>query len=265
MQKVAELDWSMKKALVEQSRDHTWELSLTNDDQWRTRLREHFEKIFYRQQQVTVTAKIRGILDQLTAQCKKTPWVPFSIEDLQAVKEKWKKGKSCGPDMVSHEAPKAILPHPTWGNRLLEIFNDMLYTICVVKSIETGATVVLAKITQPVTWGDTRPITLSSVLLKTFGQLLLRRAGDCIQAPARLQWCRRGRQGSCAGWHVLHMIGDWILYSQAGHTQGIRLDIPGKSRKPRQPASVGTSESPLGSPSVGSPTSRSANHCASCR
>eukprot|EP00439_Symbiodinium_sp_Y106_P047101 s4499_g6.t1 len=194
MQKVAELDWSMKKALVEQSRDHTWELSLTNDDQWRTHLREHFEKIFYRQQQVTVTAKIRGILDQLTAQCKKTPWVPFSIEDLQAVKEKWKKGKSCGPDMVSHEAPKAILPHPTWGNRLLEIFNDMLYTICVVKSIETGATVVLAKITQPVTWGDTRPITLSSVLLKTFGQLLLRRAGDCESIP--IQQSNGVRQGA---------------------------------------------------------------------
>ncbi|CAE7744136.1 unnamed protein product [Symbiodinium sp. CCMP2592] len=195
MQRVAELDWGMKKALVEQSRDHSWELNLTDSDQWKQELRDHFEKIFHRQKQVVVTAKIRGIMKKLEYRCKNTKWIPFTLEDLNEVKVKWKNGRSCGPDQVSHEALKAMLPHPIWGNRLLALFNDMLYTCRLVESIEAGATILLAKTSQPQNWGETRPITLSSVLLKTFGQLLLQRAGETIQAPARLQWCRRGRQG----------------------------------------------------------------------
>ncbi|CAE7250183.1 unnamed protein product [Symbiodinium sp. CCMP2456] len=117
------------------------------------------------------------------------------MEELEAVRVKWKNGKSCGPDMVSHEAPKAIQPRPIWGNRLLELFNDMFYTCRIHENVEAGATILLAKVPQPLTWGETRPITLSSVLLKSFGQLLLQRAGDAVQTPAKLQWCRRGRQG----------------------------------------------------------------------
>ncbi|CAE7205709.1 unnamed protein product [Symbiodinium sp. CCMP2592] len=40
---VAELDWGMKKALLEQSRDHSWEVGLTEDENWRHKLREHFD------------------------------------------------------------------------------------------------------------------------------------------------------------------------------------------------------------------------------
>ncbi|CAE7244978.1 unnamed protein product [Symbiodinium sp. CCMP2592] len=186
---------AMQKALTEQSRDHTWELHLIDDDNWKQALQDHFEKIFFKQKQIIVTATIRGIMHQLEIMCKHTPWKPFTMEELIAVKVKWKNGKSCGPDMVSHEALKAMLPHPTWGNRLLELFNDMLYTCRIVASVETGVTILLAKTSQPKDWSETRPITLSSVLLKTFGQLVLQRSGDAIQTPARLQWCRRGRQG----------------------------------------------------------------------
>ena len=195
MKRVAEQDWNIKKVLVETSRDHTWELALTEKEDWRTTLRLHFEKIFYKQRPGEVAAKIHAILHRLTYMCKNTAWKPFTMDDLYAIRLKWKNGKSCGPDQVSHEALKAMLPHPIWGERLRELFNDMLYTARIADSIEAGVTVLLAKITQPVEWGDTRPITLSSVLLKSFGQLLLRRSGDIIQTPARLQWCRRGRQG----------------------------------------------------------------------
>ena len=195
VRKVAEQDWSVKKVLVELSRDHSWELALTERDDWRTSLRKHFESIFHKQPQGEVTAKMQAVLHRLTYLCKHTAWRPFTMEDLYAIRLKWKNGKSCGPDQVSHEALKAILPHPTWRERLREVFNDMLYTARIEDSIEAGATVLLAKVTQPGDWGDTRPITLSSVLLKSFGQLLLRRSGDVIQTPARLQWCRRGRQG----------------------------------------------------------------------
>ena len=195
MKRVAEQDWNIKKVLVETSRDHTWELALIEKDNWKTTLRLHFEKIFYKQQPGEVAARMQAILHHLAYMCKNTAWQPFTMEDLYAIRLKWKNGKSCGPDQVSHEALKAMLPHPVWGERLRELFNDMLYTARIADSIEAGVTVLLAKITQPTEWGDTRPITLSSVLLKSFGQLLLRRSGDVIQTPARLQWCRRGRQG----------------------------------------------------------------------
>ena len=185
----------MKKVLVETSRDHSWELALTEKEDWRTTLRQHFEGIFHKQRPGEVAMRIQTILLRLSYLCKRTAWKPFKMEDLYAVRLKWKNGKSCGPDMVSHEGLKAMLPHPVWGERLRELFNDMLYTARVAENIEASVTVLLAKVTQPTEWGDTRPITLSSVLLKTFGQLLLLRSGDVIQTPARLQWCRRGRQG----------------------------------------------------------------------
>ena len=84
--------------------------------------------------------------------------------------------------------------------------------------------------------GETRPITLSSVLLKTFSQLLLRRVGDIIQTPARLQWCRRGRQGielimilrRIA--RIAPRLGPGNMHCETGHSQGLRLDLP---REPR--------------------------------
>ena len=195
MHKIAEQDWNVKKVLVETSRDHSWEMALTEKDDWKTALRLHFEGIFHKQQPGGVATRMKKILHRLSYLCKNTPWQPFTMEDLYAIRLKWKNGKSCGPDRVSHEGLKAMLPHPVWGERLRELFNDMLYTARIAENMEASVTVLLAKVTQPTEWGDTRPITLSSVLLKSFGQLLLRRSGDVIQTPARLQWCRRGRQG----------------------------------------------------------------------
>ena len=47
----------------------------------------------------------------------------------------------------------------------------------------------LAKQTQPTNWSETRPITFSSVLcsvlLKTFSQLILQRAGDACNPNPR--------------------------------------------------------------------------------
>ncbi|CAE7383396.1 unnamed protein product [Symbiodinium sp. CCMP2456] len=195
MQLVAEQDWATKRALVEQARNHDWELGLTDDADWRQKLRKHFESIFAKQRGTSVSMAIQDTLGRLARLCKQQPWRPFQLEDLQATRSRWKNGKSCGPDRVSHEALKAMLSHPVWGNKLVELFNDMLYTARIVESIEASITILLAKVPQPLAWGETRPITLTSVLLKTFGQLLLQRAGDSVQTPARLQWCRKGRQG----------------------------------------------------------------------
>ena len=48
----------------------------------------------------------------------------------------------------------------------------------------------------PQAWGDTRPITLSSAILKWFAQLLLVRGGHQLQEGDIYQWARRGRQGT---------------------------------------------------------------------
>ncbi|OLP85856.1 hypothetical protein AK812_SmicGene33108 [Symbiodinium microadriaticum] len=128
MKKIAEQDWSVKKVLVEISRDHSWELSLTERDDWKTTLRKHFEAIFNKQQQGEVAAKMHAILHRLSCLCKQTAWKPFTMEAL-----------------------KAILPHPIWRERLREIFNDMLYTARIEESIEAGATVRLARMAHD--WG----------------------------------------------------------------------------------------------------------------
>ncbi|CAE7330292.1 hus1 [Symbiodinium necroappetens] len=47
---------------------------------------------------------------------------------------------------------------------------------------------------DPSSWGDTRPITLSSAILKWFSQLLLKRCGGKIQDGAPYQWASRGKQ-----------------------------------------------------------------------
>ena len=56
-------------------------------------------------------------------------------------------------------------------------------------------TILLPKTAEdPVAWGDTRPITLSSSILKWFSQLLLKRCGDKIQKDAPYQWAAKGKQ-----------------------------------------------------------------------
>ena len=127
--------------------------------------------------------------------CKQAPWVPFSEEELKQVRKRWKNNKSCGPDGISHEALKVIETIDPWRSRLLELFSDMLYTAKIPESIERGITTLLAKVGAPTSWSDTRPITPSSSLLKTFSQLLIGRVSHWVQGDSRLQWARRSRQG----------------------------------------------------------------------
>ncbi|CAE7328182.1 pol [Symbiodinium sp. CCMP2456] len=188
-------DWNAKMALTQSMRSHEWELPLTDDPQWREKLTEHFENIFQKQDSAIVEAKFAQVDGRLARLCKGTAWIPFSMEEFVSIRKRWKNGRACGPDMVSHEAMKAMLQHPLWGGMMLELFNDMLYTAKIPQSIERGVSILLAKTSQPGDWTETRPITLSSALLKAFSQLLLLRAGEDVMTPARLQWSRQSRQG----------------------------------------------------------------------
>ena len=187
--------WQSKKAVDQDKHDNAWELRLRGQERWRETLIEHFGGIFHKLDTNVVATRMRGIMDRMGTLCKSKPWRPFSEEEIKAVRKRWKNNKSCGPDGVSHEALKVLENSDYWRHQLLRLFDDMLYTAKIPANIERGITVLLAKSTQPGDWSDTRPITLSSALLKTFSQLLIGRVSPLVQGDSRLQWARRSRQG----------------------------------------------------------------------
>ena len=156
---------------------------------------DHFDKIFHKKPLQMVTKEIDLTLDRLGRLCKMRPRIRFSHDELQSIRKRWKNNKSCGPDSISHEALKVLGGTEQWSAKLLYILNDMLYVAKIPEAIERGVTILLAKKSAPADWGDTRPIALSSVLLKTFSPLITHRVAHHVQTPSRLQWSRRHRQG----------------------------------------------------------------------
>ena len=187
--------WRSKKAADSDGHNNAWEVNLQQSDTWRDDLVTHFENIFHKKPVLLVTQQIDVILTRPSRLCKLQPWIPFDHEELREVRKRWKNNKSCGPDSISHEALKVLGGTDIWTSKLLYIMNDLLYVAKIPETIESGITVLLAKKTIPTDWGDTRPMTLSSVLLKTFSQLIIHRVAHRVQVPARLQWSRRHRQG----------------------------------------------------------------------
>ncbi|CAE7898818.1 unnamed protein product, partial [Symbiodinium necroappetens] len=138
-------DWTAKKALLQSTRNHDWALPLTDDPSWKESLSTHFAGIFQKQRAALVDAAFAKIDKELALRCKAHPWRPFTMEEMLKVRKRWKNGRSCGPDLVSHEAMKALLPHPYWGEVMRELFSDMLYTAKIPQSIERGVSILLAK------------------------------------------------------------------------------------------------------------------------
>ena len=62
-------------------------------------------------------------------------------------------------------------------------------------SVTAGASVLLPKTARPASWSDTRPITLSSAILKWLAQLLLLRGSPLLQEVCQRQWASKGKQG----------------------------------------------------------------------
>ena len=87
----------------------------------------------------TVDKRIGEILRRLEYACKIHAWRPFTEDELRALRKRWKNGKSCGTDQISHEALKAL--EFKMGPKLLALFNDLLYTCRIPEAIERGITV----------------------------------------------------------------------------------------------------------------------------
>ena len=118
---------------------------VSDDESWRKTLVKHFEGIFKRRPRADVDRRFQAIFENLTIACKYSPWQPFQDDELRAVRKRWKNGKSCGLDAISHEALKILLDDDYWRGKLRELFSDMLYVGKLQEAIERGITVLLAR------------------------------------------------------------------------------------------------------------------------
>ena len=187
--------WGAYRALNQLKHRVGWEHQLTDQPRWQRQLANHFQSIFAKATAATTTRRIGGTRRALEVLCKHTPWRPFTHDDLQLATRTWKNNKATGPDGVTHELLRLLMREEAWGDRILHMLNDFLYRGSLPELAQQGATILLPK-TQgdPPTWGDTRPITLSSAILKWFAQLLLLRGGARIQRDAPCQWAGSGKQ-----------------------------------------------------------------------
>ncbi|CAE7500648.1 pol, partial [Symbiodinium sp. KB8] len=193
--RASQVDWYAYRTLSHLQRREGWHHKLVDEERWRETMRKHFEGIFAKAPKARTAKRLGDTRRALTALCKVTKWKPFTLDDLKVATVKWKSGKSTGPDAITHEILRYLLNDDRWGFRLTNMMNVFLYKGELPEGVLRGITVLLPKtLEDPSSWGDTRPITLSSAILKWFSQLLLKRCGGKIQDGAPYQWASRGKQ-----------------------------------------------------------------------
>ena len=190
----SQANWGAYRALQQTTARVGWQHTLMDDAQWRSKLTSHFRGIFAKAPAARTRRRLQDTRGALERICKRTPWMPFTGDDLLLATRTWKHNKATGPDSITHELLRQLLQEPAWEGRILHIFNDFLYKIEIPAPVLQGMTILLPK-TQgdPPTWGDTRPITLSSAVLKWFAQLLLLRGGETTRCALPV-----GRQGQAS-------------------------------------------------------------------
>ncbi|CAE7637897.1 unnamed protein product [Symbiodinium sp. CCMP2592] len=150
-------DWPAYRQHKKGSSGETWIAALTDTHDWQGALLAHFKNIFHKADGDARDADFAARRGRLRWQCKHTTWQPFTAEEIEGVATRWKNSKC---------------------------------------TVERGITVLLPKEATPLSWGETRPITLSSTILKAIAQLLLRRCAYTLKPHNTLQWAAPGRQGT---------------------------------------------------------------------
>ena len=92
-----------------------WHHHLTDSSTWKEDLRSHFRGIFAKAPAARTAGALGDIRQALTRLCKHTPWRPFTQGDLIWATRTWKKGKSTGPDAITHELLWMLLREPSWS------------------------------------------------------------------------------------------------------------------------------------------------------
>ena len=193
LQEVLRNNWHALHAVKRHRKPVMWVGNLTEEEGWQKRMKTHFETIFKKQEGKVVRREVRDIWKRLERRCKETPWEPFTTEELTRAMEKWKGGKSTGPDGVSFEALKLLYQDEQWQHAILQEFNDAFYKGKLPPDIKESVTVLIPKEAAPKQWSATRPITLSTCL-KWHSQLILARTTEHIFRGAAWQYAQPGKQ-----------------------------------------------------------------------
>ena len=191
----SQANWGAYRAIQQTKARVGWQHALMDDARWQANLTDHFRGIFAKAPAQRTRRRLHDTRQALTKLCKHTQWRPFTGDELQLATRTWQRNKATGPDAITHELLQQLIQVPAWGTRIVHMLNDFLYKGELPAPVQQGMTILLPKtVGDPTTWGDTRPITLSSAILKWFAQLLLLRGGGRLMDHAPLQWAGRGKQ-----------------------------------------------------------------------
>ena len=144
--------------------------ALTDTHDWQGALLAHFKQIFTKADGGARDVDFEQRRGRLARQCMHKPWVPFTQDELSGVSARWKNTKCTGPDMIAHEALHILKQHPVWERRLRDAQRRRGRSP---QRSKRGSQSCYPKKRRLGGWGDTRPITLSSTVLKVIAQLLL--------------------------------------------------------------------------------------------
>ena len=190
-------DWQAYKQSKDKPQQMQWGHRLITTTSWQQHLTTHFEDIFKQQPPDQVASEFARMRQLLNIRCKLSPYKPVEQEEIRAIQEKWKRKKATGPDRVSNEALEFFMSHSAAASKLIWVLDDSLYKGNSSSRGFQDITVLLPKTTQPTSWKDTRPITLSNTIDRTMAQLLLHRCNHILQqAPPVHQFARAGKQAS---------------------------------------------------------------------
>ena len=193
--KAGNLDWNALRSLEDKQANTNWAAKLVDDPSWVELLQKHMSSIFRRADPARTRQKMLALHSEVALQCKLTPWRPFSESEMRITMAKWQTRKATGPDGIALEALRCMFEDEAWRPKIAEMLNDSLYRGCLPRWATEGASVLLPKCAQPAYWSDTRPITLSSAVLKWTSQLLLHRGVPLLQNCCGHQWASKGKQG----------------------------------------------------------------------
>ena len=184
-------DWTARRTSLTPLTKFTWSGALTGADDWEAAATRHFETVFchadFTQNRETAESMWEDAASRRTGVCREV-----TVEELREIASAWKAGLTSGPDGVTYEAVRELLAREPWGTWLSAQFTRVLAAGRLPPTWAESLTVLLPRLPQPGGWKDTRPITLSSVMLKILAQILQHRLGTGLRQPSRIQYAIRG-------------------------------------------------------------------------
>ena len=188
-------DWNALRSLEEKQANTNWAAKLLDNPNWSEQLQKHMSSIFHRADPANTRKAMVALISEVALRCKHVPWRPFTESEMRITMAKWQNRKATGPDGIALEALRFMFEDDEWRPKIAEMLNDSLYRGALPRWATEGASVLLPKCVQPHNWSDTRPITLSSAVLKWTSQLLLHRGVPLLQSCYGHQWASKGKQG----------------------------------------------------------------------